>query len=472
MGAARVIADTIAFAGSLVLVRFISPAEFGRAAAALAFAAIAPNVLGQAFTAPMVQFARLDRKQAESAVLLSLAAGMMFVLLAPIVAYVLIEPLIGHRAAFLFLLTTPGVVAVAAGTVPKGLIQRSLEFRRTALVEIAALVGTTVVSIVLAAMVGLNGEAIVLGFAAGPVASLPLLLIWAPWTPPRWHGRRPARDVLGFGSSLGLSSALATLSGNVDYLALSTRVSAATVGYYWRGFVLAVTYPSRITQIMLSLALPLYSRAENADEMRRLRLRVMATHAAVMFPLLATLIVLAPVLVPWLFGSQWEPSVVPTQFLAGTGMVVAVVTGTPAFITALGKPKYLPILTLVATVGLGCTAFFAAPLGLNAVAACVLAWYLVFLLFNHGWLLHRIGGIPLHDLFRDAVPPLVACVPLAATELVLTKVLQHLDAPTLLILLAAIPAGIVVYCGVLATAFRDTWIGLRTLQRRILGRAA
>jgi lipopolysaccharide exporter len=470
MGVARVVADTGAFAGSLVLVRFIPPSEFGRAAVALGFAAIAPNVLTQTFGAPIVQFPRLEREHAESAMLLSLAAGLLFVVLAPAFGVAVLRPLVGNRAAYLFVLTTPAFAAAAVSAVPRGLIQRSLEFRKISIVEIAGLVGTTLVSTFLATLAGLDGEALVLGFAAGQVTTLLLLLVWAPRTAPRWHGRGVAGQIVRFGGSVGLSSALATLSQNIDYLALSTRVSAATVGFYWRGFVLAVTYPGRITSIMLSLALPLYSRAENEHDMRRLRLRVMATHAAVMFPLLATLIVVAPILVPWLFGTEWKPSVVPTQFLAGSGMVAAIVTGTGAYITALGKPKYLPIVTLVATVGLGSTAYFAAPLGLNRVAACVLGYYLAFLLFNHLWVLHHIGGIPVGDLFRDALPPLVAAAPLAAIEFALMHLLQAADAPTPVILAVTIPPGIAAYCGVLATAFPDTWRALRSIGTRILGR--
>ena len=71
MGMARVVADTAAFAGSLVLARFIAPAQFGYAAAALALAAIATG-FAQALTAPLVQFPVLRRAHLETAMLLSL----------------------------------------------------------------------------------------------------------------------------------------------------------------------------------------------------------------------------------------------------------------------------------------------------------------------------------------------------------------------------------------------------------------
>ena len=470
MGVARVAADAFAFAGSLVLVRLISPAEFGRAAVALGFGAIAPSVVAQMFSSPVVQFPRLERKQAESASLLSLATGAVFVGLAPLVAYV-VGHLIGLDVAYLFLLTIPAAAAAAAASVPRGLVQRSLEFRKIAIVEIAGLVAGTVVSIILAALVGLNGEALVLGFTAGHVIILLLLLVWAPKTAPRWHGRGPAADIMRFGGPLGVQSALGVLWLSIDYLVLSFRASAATVGFYWRGYQLAVSYPSRITSVMLTLALPLYSRAESAVEMQRLRLRAMATHVAVMFPLLVTLIVVAPVAVPWLFGSAWTPSVVPTQLLAGAGMVLAVTSGTISYIIALGKTRRLPLIALVSVLGLGGTVFLSAPLGLNAVAACVLAYHLVYLLFSQLVILHRMGGVPTGDLFRDAVPPLVAAIPLALTELALLKLLESQGASALLILAVAIPPGFAAYCGVLRAAFPESWHSLVDVYARVLGRS-
>jgi O-antigen/teichoic acid export membrane protein len=472
MGVARVAADALAFAGSLVLVRFIPPAEFGRAAAALGFGMVAPSVAAQMFTSPVVQFPTLDHKQRETASLLSLTTGAAFVALAPVVAYVLIDPLIGHRVAYLFFLTTPAFAAAAAASVPRGLVQRSLEFRKVAIVEIAGLVGNTVIAMILAAAVGLDGEAIVLGFAAGHIVTLLLLLVWAPRTVPRWHGRKPAAEIMRFGGPLGVSSALGIAWENIDYLVLSARASAATVGFYWRGFVLGVSYPSRITSIMLSLSLSLYSRAETTAERQRLRLRVMATHAAVMFPLLTTLIVMAPVAVPWLFGSEWKPSIVPTQLLAGSGMVLAVTSGTVSYVVSLGKTKNLPLISLAAPLGLGATVYLSTPLGLNGVAACVLGYHLVYLLFSQFVILHRMGGVPVGDLFRDTVPPLVAALPLALGELVIRRLVETQDLAAPFILLLAIPPGVAVYCATLRAVFPETWRGLVGVAGRILGRSA
>ena len=472
MGLARVVADAAAFGGTLVLARFVPPAEFGYAAAALGLALIVPNLVAQAFGAPLVQFPVLQRMHVETAMLLSLVTGAFFVLLAPVLAIAAVQPLLGGRVAELFLVATPMYAAAAAAAVPRALIQRALAFRTIAMIEVTALLGGTAASTLLATLAGLDGEALVLGLVTVQVLTLLLLLFYAPRTSPRWRGAMTAMSLVRFGGPVGLSSVLATITASIDYLVLSARVPAASVGFYWRAFTLAVTYPSKISNIMLSVALPLYSRAANADEMRRLRLRVMATHAAILFPLLVTLIVTAPVLVPWLFGPAWESSVVPTQILAGAGMVAAVVTGSPAFIIALGKPRYLPALNVISIVGLASASYFAAPFGLTAVASAVLAYYIVLLFVNHYWLLHRVGGIAAPDLFRDAIPPLLGSLPLAAIDLAVLTLFERAGSPAAVTVFLTAAVGLVTYAAVVRVAFPETWRSLRRLAERIVRRSS
>ena len=470
MGIARLVGDAAAFGASLVLARFIAPAEFGYAAAALSLAAIASNFAASAFGAPLVQFPTLRRAHVETAMLLSLTAGLTFVALAPILAALAVQPLLGTRVADLFLLSIPMIAASAVAAVPRALVQRALDFRRIAAIEVVGLLGGTAVSVLLATVAGLEGAAIVLGLVTLHVLTLALLLVYAPWTWPRWGGAAVATSLVRFGGSVGTASVLATVSASIDYVVLSARMSPASVGFYWRAFMLGMTYPLKISNVMLSVALPVYSRASSADEMRRLRLRVMSVNAAALFPVLVTIMVTAPVLVPWLFGATWEPAVVPTQLLAGAGMAAALITGTWAYITALGKPQYLPPMNLVAIVGLGGTAYFAAPLGLVGVCACMLGYHLLFLCVNHFWLLHRVGGIELGDLFRDAVPPLVSCVPLAAAGLASMRLLEAADAASVVVLAVTVPLGLAAYAATLRLAFPGTWHSLLDVTRRVLAR--
>src|SRR5205823_14152932 len=93
--------------------------------------------------------------------------------------------------------------------------------------------------------------------------------------------------------------------------------------------------------IMLRIAFPVFSRAGSLERMRSTRRRIVRVHAVVIVPLLALFIALAPVLVPAVFGSRWSPAVLPSQILAGCGMITAVVTGLWPLMLAIGRPGTL-----------------------------------------------------------------------------------------------------------------------------------
>ena len=95
------------------------------------------------------------------------------------------------------------------------------------------------------------------------------------------------------------------------------RLGAAQAGFYWRGYQLAVEYQRKISAVMTQMAFPVLARTAGAG--RAVRAAPPDGAAAVtvlLFPLLALLVLLAPVVVPWLFGPAWEPAVLPTQILA------------------------------------------------------------------------------------------------------------------------------------------------------------
>ena len=126
---------------------------------------------------------------------------------------------------------------------------------------------------------------------------------------------------------------------NANYVIVAMRFSATTAGLYWRGFQLGVAYQEKISGIMMRVAFPVYSRTGDRDSLRDLHRRATRLHATALFPLLAIVVVTAPVLVPFLFGPAWEGAVLPAQLLAFAGMMAAVLTGYPQVMLAIGQPE-------------------------------------------------------------------------------------------------------------------------------------
>lgn len=218
---------------------------------------------------------------------------------------------------------------------------------------------------------------------------------------------------------------------------------------------------------MMQLAFPVYARTESREQMRDMHERAARVHAAVIFPLLASLIVLGPVLIPFVLGGEWIPAVRPAQILAVAGMVAAVLTGYPQVMLAVGRPRALLNFNVVMLVAYAAIVAAVAQQGLIIVSIAVVVAYLAILLGVYRFMLQRYIGISIARLVPELGPAIVGCLALAAVDEPLRRLLDPTvgAAPTIVI---AGTAGIVAYCLALRSVSRATWNDLIGLAARVL----
>ena len=243
-----------------------------------------------------------------------------------------------------------------------------MDFRRLGLIDVASLVAGSAIALV-CALAGMDAGALVAGGIAGAGVSSLLYFAAGPRLRPRWH-KETAHEIAHFGMPTMLSSLAYAGFRNVDYVIIGARLNPAQLGFYSRAYQVGVDYQGKITRIMMQVAFSAYSRTSDLADMRELRQRIARMHAILIFPLLGLVIATAPVLIPWLFGPAWEPSVTPTRILAVVGMATALTAGTGPLMIAAGKPGVLLRLNLVALAAYAVIVFFAAPYGLNDGLPC------------------------------------------------------------------------------------------------------
>jgi O-antigen/teichoic acid export membrane protein len=465
MTIARVASELVLLGSTVVLARLITPAEFGLAAIALIVTALATVLTGESFGTPLVQRKEAGERHIRAAVAMSLAFGALLTavtfLLAPLSA-----PLFGDETPDLIQLMAPAFVISSVSVVPHAMLQRRLDFRRLSSIEIVHRIAGSVISVGLA-VGGLNAEAILLGSLAGAALSS-ILLVRAAHPPRPGFDREAMRDIATFGIPAALSGLLRSVNRNVDYAIIGARLGAAQVGLYWRAFQFGVEYQSKISSIMMRVALPVYSRAASLDDMRALRARIVRVHATILFPLLALLIVLAPEGLPWLLGEPWRPAVLPTQILAVAGMTAAVMTGLGPLMLAMGKPKALLYWNLCAATAYGVMVYLVAPLGLTQICVAVVAMRLVTLLIAQRVLIQGVAGIPMRTLLDDAGPAVVASLALLGVGFPATAALVAAGVPTLATCVVVAAVGGAAYALTLRLLFESTWADVMLLASRVL----
>jgi lipopolysaccharide exporter len=463
---AKVVGESAQLIAAVVLARLIVPAEFGHAAIALILVPLAAILTFEGFGSALVQRKEIDQGHLETAMLASLLGGAalsaLTFLLAPLVAV----PLFGERTSELVQLASPLFLIAGFSAVSRSLLWRELEFRNVSLIETGSVALGAAVSIGLA-LAGMEGDAIVLGAIVGALLASVLFVVVVRPCWPRWHSRQ-LREIVGFGGPASGAGLLHVAITNVDYTILAARLSSAQVGFYWRAFQLGVVYQDKISGIMMRLAFPVYSRTRDLAELTRLHERATRVHAATVVPLLAILIVTAPVLIPWLFGSEWGPSVLPTQILAVAGMIAAILTGFPQVLLAAGKPRPLLYFNLVLLAVYGGAVLATVERGIVAVAIAVVAVYVAQLVVVYAVLLRRVVGIPVSQMVGDLAPAMLGSLALLAVCFPVVHVLRGIDAPPIAILAAAGSIGLAVHCLVVRQLFPAVWHDLSALAGRVL----
>jgi lipopolysaccharide exporter len=466
-GVSRIVFEVLALATTVLLARLVSPAEYGTAVIVLILPILATILTYEGFGAFLVVTRSLTRQQVGSAVLLSIGSGLLLTALVFFLSPIVAEPVFGAGTSDLAQLCAPIFLIASFGTVPRALLQRRLDWKWINLTEIIQLVVVSAASLALA-FAGLGSEALILGQMIGALGVTAVLLVVAPSGPPLWDGVS-ARTIVKFGAPAAVAGLSATLQRNVTFLVLGGRLGAAQVGLYWRAYQLGVEYQSKIANnITYRVAKPVLTRAERIEDLREVRTRLLRINTTLIFPLLALLVVLAPDVVPWIFGPDWSGAVVPTQVLAVAGFSTVLLAGIDPPLMAVGRPGALAIFNVAMVVSTGATAWFTAPMGITAVAVGVAICQLVLLLAAQLFLLRPLVGVPMRESLGDGAAALACSAVLVLAMLPVTDVLRAFLAPMPLMLLIS-SLGLAIYAACLRMISPAAWGDLRTLFVRVLG---
>jgi lipopolysaccharide exporter len=463
---ARIAIEISLLAGMVVLARLIPPAAFGMFAVVLIIQELALALPMEGVGSAIVQRRSIGREHLQAGLSLSLLIGGVLAAITFGAANVVISPIFGRETASLVELATPWFLIGAIYSVPAAVLRRRLDFTRLSLIELTMTSTRAAASIGLA-LLGLDAQALVWGNLIGMAASLVLAVAFAPVPLPRWHGRA-VRDLLPYGGPASLACIAWTGFRNGDYAIIGARLGTAQAGYYYRAYQLAVEYQKKISAVMAQMAFPVLARTAGPEAMLALRHRMVQLLTVVLFPLLACLAVLAPVVVPWLFGANWEPAVVPTQILAAGGAATLTIDAIGSALQAAGRASAMLAFGVAHFVVYVAVVLVVSSHGLAAVAGGAAVVHTAFLVVAYQLLLSRHGGGALRVLWHDVAAALVSCGALVAATWPVGSALQAADVGAFATCVVAAAAGGAAYLVTLRLLFPAAAHDLGAAIRRIV----
>ncbi len=326
---------------TIVLARLLTPTEFGLVALALVFVTFAEYLTDLGVAQALVYFER-DERLHDAALTVCAATGAVLagagLLAAPAIAGFFdaaeVEPMVRLLSLALFL--------SALRQVPVALLRRELAFRRLFASELARTFVQGAVSIVLAAT-GAGAWAIAWGYVAGAAACC--VVAWALVDyRPGFHSARAltapvVRRLLGYGAPAAAQALLAALIFDVDYLIVGSVLGAEALGLYTLAFRLPQVVIIGVFAVLSSVAFPMFSRARaNPARLKRGYLTSVRLMSGYGVAAGVGLFMVAPMLVPVVFGPQWSAAVVPLEALSLYAAARSLGAGAVDVYKGIGRP--------------------------------------------------------------------------------------------------------------------------------------
>ncbi len=403
----------VSFVVLLILARLLEPAAFGLVALATMAIQFMQTFVAGGFASAIIQRDQIETAHLDTAfwtnlVVSLLAMAVLWFGAAPL-ARVFAQPELEEVMLWL----SPLLLFRGLNQVQIAILRRNLEFRSLAVRELVADPIGGAVGVVMA----FSGFGVWSLVGRELVTSIARLIIL--WTSTRW---RPGLSVSGrhfvelfrFGVSVLGHNLVGFFNKRSAGLLIGYFLGASALGY----FTVASRIFRMVTQALAgtlgSVAWPVFSRLQAEPErLRNAFLFATGTSCLVLWPSFVALSVMAPELVPLVFGKQWLPSIPVMQILAFMVLLALIETLNDSVIMALGKPHWRLYLHMAVTVIGVLGLLVVVEQGIVAVALWhVIASYLF--LPASLWMINRLIAVNPWAYFRTHLVPFVGSLAMAA----------------------------------------------------------
>ena len=401
----------IQLAGTVILSRLLTPADFGLIAMVFVFTSLGALLRDFGVSTVALQARTLTQQQASNlfwlSTVLSATVAATLALCTPLLVILYDEPRLSAIGPLLAL----GLLLDGIQSPLHMRLARSMNFLALSVTDIASQLAALVLAI-LAAIAGWGYWALVVQALA---ASLLLLVLrqlvarWVPSWPRRGHG---SRAHFRAGGEFGLAQLLAFAANNTDTLVAGARWGAVDLGYYSRAFQLYALPRIGLIDPLTQVAIPTVNAAAT-DDRSRVNALLLRIQFLLSMPLTLIYVIAAATadwLIPLVLGDQWGASVLPFQLLTIGGAFVAFSSVSYWMFVVSLQSRQLMLLHLVTKPMAIIFIVIASPFGINAIALAyalglALAWpiNLIWLARTAGqdsWAFFRTG---LRVLFSGAV---------------------------------------------------------------------
>ena len=400
----------------LVLVRLLTPEDYGLAAMALVCTAFVLTLSDASLGKALVQRPTIDELDRSTVFWATLGIGVLLtgagVAASGPLAHLFHQPKVQPLIAVLSL----SFILVSLQMTQASLFQREMMFKATTVrLILSAAVGGAVG--ILIAVLGGGAWALIGQQLALTATSAVLLWLLSPWRPRLMFSWSRLRSLGGFGLNVMGSRLMDDVSTNADNVLIGRFLGSAALGAYSVAYNLMTLPIARLVIPIQDTLFPAYARIQDdTARVRQIWLRTTAVVTSVVAPAMVGLMVVAPDFVHVVLGSRWAAAAPVLRILAPLAVAQSLAALASTTLLARDRTKTIFRCSVVNTIVVVSAFIIGLRWGIIGVAAafaCVsipMAGVLVYLAANA-------LGAPASEVVRTLRGPLEATCAMALAAL-------------------------------------------------------
>ena len=334
------------------------------------------------------------------------------------------------------------------GTQFKVLLQKSLQFRSMALIEITGELGNTLTAVFFA-FLDFGIWSLVWGVLVGTMIQSALLVVcgFSSDNRPMVHFRcQDLKGYLDFGMHRVGALSLNYFNSRVDQLLVGALLGPQMLGYYSMAFNLVIQPVQMINPVLTKVAFPVFSQIKSdIQKLRQGYLRILRILLGINAPILVGVSVVSPVAVPLILGDKWFPAVSVIQILAFYTMFRIIGNAGGGVILARGRADLTFYWNLALILLIPVTVYMAGLTGkLTFIALALLSLQVILMFANYRFLISKVLGPCFRGYLISIALPFGISVLMGALVFFLRKGVSQILGPWMT-LLVTVGSGVFLY---------------------------
>jgi teichuronic acid exporter len=456
----------VSWAALLVVVRLLSPADFGLVGMSVTLFWYLKFLSAFGITPTVVRHRELTDETLAQLNTMGVIFGIVSFLLACIfsvpVAHFFRQP----RVIPVAIVTCISLIPMGFRSVPEGLLNQQMRLKSLSLFDALRDIVSAIVTVVLA-FLGFGYWALVLGNLLSEIVKCGIVLTAQPFRF-AWPRMATIRQPLTFGWRVLVSAFAWSTYTTLDNVTAGRVLGQSALGLYGMAWNLANTPLEKIVTLVTTLIPAYLSRVQKDMGALRQYLRSLTEVIALAtFPTTIGLALVAREAVPLILGHKWDGMIAPLEILSVYAAFRSIVALLSKVLTAVGKVRFLMRVELTGLIAMPTAFWIGSHWGIRGIA---LAWVFAYpvVALPHYWKTLRTIDMKVSDYMRALRPALDGSVAMIVAVLVL-KWTVHMRHSSWLFLIAEISVGAAAYLAILTLLHRQRVMYFLSFAKKVGG---